>query len=95
VDFLPILPAIAAAFAGSARQRCTKRSSVRALDVTELSAIGGQEDHQMKIAVRLLLAVAVLSLAAEVSQAEPHQIVQGTQIKIKLLTDISTSISRN
>jgi len=49
----------------------------------------------MKIAVRLLLAVAVLSLAAEVSQAEPHQIVQGTQIKIKLLTDISTSISRN
>ena len=49
----------------------------------------------MKIAVRLLLAAAVLSLAAAASQAEPRQIVQGTQIKIKLLTDISTSISRN
>ena len=49
----------------------------------------------MKIAVRLLLAVAVLSLAAAASQAEPRQIVQGTQIKIKLLTDISTSTSRN
>jgi hypothetical protein len=49
----------------------------------------------MKIAVRLLLAVAVLSLAAAASQAESRQIVQGTQIKIKLLTDISTSTSRN
>jgi hypothetical protein len=49
----------------------------------------------MKIAVRLFLAVTVLSLAVAVSQAEPRQIIQGTQLKIKLLADISTSSSRN
>ena len=49
----------------------------------------------MKIAVRLFLAIAVLSWVASVSQAEPRQIIQGTQLKIKLLTDVSTSTSRN
>jgi len=49
----------------------------------------------MKIAVRLLLVVAVLSLAVSALQAEPRQIMQGTQLKIKLLTDISTGSSRN
>src|SRR5258708_3496838 len=49
----------------------------------------------MKIAVRLLLVVALLSLVASVTPAEPRQIIQGTQIHLKLLTDISTSESRN
>jgi len=49
----------------------------------------------MKIAVRLFLAIAVLSWVVSVSQAEPRQIIQGTQLTIKLLTDISTSTSRN
>lgn len=49
----------------------------------------------MKIAVRLLFAAAILSLASAASQGAPRQIMQGTQIQLKLLTDISTSSSRN
>jgi hypothetical protein len=49
----------------------------------------------MKIAARLLLAVALLSLSASLSVAEPRQIVQGTQFRLKLLSDISSSSSRN
>lgn len=49
----------------------------------------------MKIAARLLCAVCGFFFAVGVSQAEPRQIVQGTQLKIKLLTDISTATSRN
>ena len=49
----------------------------------------------MKIAIRLLLAVALLSLSASLSVAEPRQIVQGTQFHLKLLGDISSSSSRN
>ena len=49
----------------------------------------------MKIAVRLLAVVAVLSFAVAGSFAEPRQIMQGTQIHLKLLSDISTSDSRN
>ncbi len=49
----------------------------------------------MKIAIRLLLAVALLSLSASLSVAEPRQIVQGTQFRLKLLSDISSSSSRN
>ena len=49
----------------------------------------------MKIAVRLMFAVSLLSFSASLSQAEPRQIMQGTQMRLKLLTDISTSLSRN
>src|SRR5258708_12653955 len=49
----------------------------------------------MKIAVRLMFAVFLLSFAASFSQAEPRQIMQGAQMRLKLLSDISTSLSRN
>ncbi len=49
----------------------------------------------MKFSVRLLLVVAVLAFAASFSQAEPRQIIQGTQIRLKLLNDISTATARN
>src|SRR5246127_368767 len=49
----------------------------------------------MKIAARWMFAVAFLAFAASSLQAEPRQITQGTQMHIKLLTDISTSQSRN
>ena len=53
----------------------------------------------MKIAVRSLCVVTclitLLSFAVSLSQAEPRQIMQGTQMRLKLLTDISTSQSRN
>ena len=53
----------------------------------------------MKNSVRWLwsvsLVITLLSLAAANSVAEPRQILQGTQIHLKLLNDISTSDSRN
>lgn len=49
----------------------------------------------MKFAVRLFSLVALLAFTASCSQAEPRQIIQGTQIHLKLLSDISTSTARN
>ena len=49
----------------------------------------------MKIVVRLLSVVAVLSLSASFSVAEPRQITRGTQVHLKLLNDVSTSSAHN
>jgi len=49
----------------------------------------------MKIATRVLFVVMLLSLAATLSVAEPRQVVQGTQVHLKLLSDIGTASSRN
>ena len=49
----------------------------------------------MRIAIRTLLAVALATSLVSSSFAEPRQIMQGTQIHLKLLNDISTSESRN
>ena len=49
----------------------------------------------MKFSVRLLSVVVVFAFAVSFSQAEPRQIIQGTQIHLKLLSDISTSTARN
>ncbi len=47
-------------------------------------------------AVRVLLVAALaVSLAAPAVFAEPRQLLQGTQIHLQLLTDISTSSSKN
>jgi hypothetical protein len=54
----------------------------------------GQEEI-MKFAVRLFSLVALMAFAASFSQAEPRQIIQGTQIHLKLLNDISTFTARN
>ena len=49
----------------------------------------------MKYFVRTLFLVAVLSLAVSFAQAEPRQLIQGTQIHLKLTSDIGTASSRN
>jgi hypothetical protein len=49
----------------------------------------------MKVFVRALFLVALASLAVSIGQAEPRQLMQGTQIHIKLLSDIGTATSRN
>src|SRR5258706_6810901 len=54
----------------------------------------GQEEL-MKSAVRMLFVVAVLTSTITIAQAEPRQIIQGTQIHLKLLSDISTATARN
>ncbi|HEY6127768.1 MAG TPA: hypothetical protein VIW23_06260 [Candidatus Acidoferrum sp.] len=49
----------------------------------------------MKLAVWLLLVLGLSSIAVSLSQAAPRQITQGTQIHLKLLSDVSTSTARN
>ena len=49
----------------------------------------------MKYFVRALFLVALSSLAVSVAQGELRQLIQGTQIHIKLLSDIGTASSRN
>jgi hypothetical protein len=49
----------------------------------------------MKYFVRALFLGAVFSLAASFVQAEPRQLIQGTQIHLKLTSDIGTAASRN
>jgi len=49
----------------------------------------------MKHFVRALFLVALSSLAVCFAQAEPRQLIQGTQIHIKLMSDIGTATSRN
>jgi hypothetical protein len=50
----------------------------------------------MKSFLSLLLAAVLICAATPISQAEPsHQVMQGTQIHLNLLTTISTSTSRD
>jgi len=49
----------------------------------------------MKIAVRLLFLVSLLSVFVSSSSAEPRQIARGTQVHLKLLSEVSTASARN
>jgi len=49
----------------------------------------------MKAACILLVAAVAVSLTAPALYAEPRQLLQGTQIHLQLLTDISTSAARD
>jgi hypothetical protein len=48
----------------------------------------------MKVALSFLLAAALVCAAAPVSYADPHQVVQGTQVHLTLLSSINTSVSK-
>ena len=48
----------------------------------------------MKVALSFLLAAALVCAAAPVSYADPHQVMQGTQVHLTLLSNINTSISK-
>lgn len=60
----------------------------------ERARYGGQEE-KMKHFTRALALTVSFALGASYSLAEPHQLIQGTQIHLKLLNDIGTSASRN
>jgi hypothetical protein len=49
----------------------------------------------MKIASSILFAVALVGTAAPASNAEPRQVMQGTQVHLTLLSGISSSVSRD
>jgi hypothetical protein len=48
----------------------------------------------MKVAVSVLLIMAMVCASAPTTFAEPHQVLQGTEVHLTLLTPISTSSSR-
>ena len=49
----------------------------------------------MKALLSTLLAVAMVCSAAPAAYAEPHQVIQGTQVRLTLLSAIGTSMSRD
>ena len=49
----------------------------------------------MKVVLSLLVAASLLFAAVPASLAEPHQVLQGTQIRLSLLNPLSTSMSRD
>ena len=49
----------------------------------------------MKIALSFLLAVALICSAAPSSYAEPHQVMQGTQVHLTLLSGINSSVAKD
>ena len=49
----------------------------------------------MKIAATLLLAAALVCAAAPTSNAEPHQVIQGTQVHLTLLSGISSAVAKD
>ncbi len=49
----------------------------------------------MKVLLSLLVAACLLFAAAPASFAEPHQVIQGTQIHLTLLNGISTAVARD
>ena len=48
----------------------------------------------MKVVLSFLLAAALLCAAAPSSIAEPHQVMQGTQVHLTLLSNINSAVSR-
>jgi hypothetical protein len=48
----------------------------------------------MKIVLSFLFVAALVCAAAPVSYAEPHQVMQGTQVHLTLLSNINSSVSR-
>ena len=49
----------------------------------------------MKIALSFLLAAALVCAAAPCSYAEPHQVMQGTQVHLTLLSEISSAVAKD
>jgi len=49
----------------------------------------------MKIALSLLLAAALVCTAAPSSYAEPRQVIQGTQVRLTLLSGISSAVAKD
>jgi hypothetical protein len=49
----------------------------------------------MKIASSFLLTAALVCIAAPSSYAEPHQVIQGTQVHLTLLSGISSTVARD
>src|SRR5262249_10670160 len=96
MEFLPIRPGFAAAelrvrgasglHGGIASVRPTIRGSL---------ASRCEQEESMKALLSTLLAVAMVCSAAPAAYAEPHQVIQGTQVRLTLLSAIGTSMSRD
>src|SRR5258708_4114480 len=53
------------------------------------------QEESMKIALSFLLAAALVCTAAPSSYAEPRQVIQGTQVHLTLLSEISSAVARD
>src|SRR3989442_16020097 len=53
------------------------------------------QEESMKIALSFLLAAALVCTAAPSSYAEPRQVIQGTQVRLTLLSGISSVVAKD
>src|SRR5271168_138936 len=97
MEFLPIRPAIARSERWSAAPavrieaspRCAPRYGARA-------HIPCAQEESMKSLLSIILAAALMCAATPATYAAPsHQVMQGTQVHLNLLTNISTSVSKD
>src|SRR6267378_4009522 len=97
MDFLPIRPVF---------RRCRDSGSAAPAVRTEASpwcrltsrgqlALSCAQEDSMKIALSFLLATALICSAAPSSYAEPHQVMQGTQVHLTLLSGINSSVAKD
>src|SRR5437899_5396406 len=97
MEFLPILPASRLSWdTGSAAPAERTEASPRCrLTTRGQLALTCAQEESMKIALSFLLAAALVCAAAPCSYAEPHQVMQGTQVHLTLLSGISSAVAKD
>jgi len=97
MEFLPIrLHPGLAGISGPPRQRNTLRHCLGvASRYGALAHSTCAQEESMKIALSLLLAAALVCTAAPSSYAEPRQVIQGTQVRLTLLSGISSAVAKD
>src|SRR5713226_5909411 len=96
MEFLPILLAPARSEPGPLRQRNTPRHRLGVASRYGASPHSTcAQEESMKIALSFLLAAALVGTAAPSSFAEPRQVMQGTQVHLTLLSDISSAVAKD
>src|ERR1700719_4312204 len=97
MEFLPVHPAFSPKRnTGSAAPADVTEASPRCRPTTrgQPAPRCGQEESMKKL-LSAILVLALVSTVVPASFAEPHQVMQGTQVHLTLLNAISTSASRD
>ncbi len=97
MEFLPILPRPGATgIPGPLRQRYALRHRLGVASRYGASPHSTcAQEESMKIALSFLLAAALVGTAAPSSYAAPRQVMQGTQVHLTLLSQISSAVAKD
>src|SRR5262249_18033932 len=93
VEFLPIRPDQVGVRGASGKHEASPRCVPRNGDRSLLDA--SRRNFQMKALLSVLLAAVLVCSGAPAALAAPHQVIQGTQMHLTLLSSIGTSMSKD